>query len=114
MRTLKNRKMPGKVGDVTLKGINRWFKSVFEQLGYMVLAKSKGMTDKIQVYINSVHRLKQAIENKKTAPANSRASTSTKDDKRDDKKNDSDRASIVYSTPEEASEAFNVSLLMHY
>jgi hypothetical protein len=66
MRTIKNRKMPGKVGDVTLKGINRWFKSVFEQLGYMVLAKSKGMSDKIQVYINSVHRLKQAIEDKKT------------------------------------------------
>lgn len=66
MRTLKNRKMPGKVGDVTLKGINRWFKSVFEQLGYMVLAKSKGMSDKIQVYINSVHRLKNAIEDKKT------------------------------------------------
>jgi hypothetical protein len=66
MRTLKNRKIPGKVGDVTLKGINRWFKSVFEQLGYMILAKSKGMTDKIQVYINSVHRLKQAIEDKKT------------------------------------------------
>jgi hypothetical protein len=58
--------MPGKVGDVTLKGINRWFKSVFEQLGYIVLAKSKGMSDKIQVYINSVHRLKQAIEDKKT------------------------------------------------
>ena len=66
MRTLKNRKMPGKIWDVTLKGINRWFKSVFEQLGYMVLAKSKGMSDKIQVYINSVHRLKQAIEDKKT------------------------------------------------
>ena len=66
MRTIKNRKMPGKVGDVTLKGINRWFKSVFEQLGYIVLAKSKGMSDKIQVYINSVHRLKQAIEDKKT------------------------------------------------
>jgi hypothetical protein len=65
MRTLKNRKAPGKVGDVTMRGINKWFKSVFEQLGYMVLAKSKGMTDKIQVYINSVHRLKQAIENKK-------------------------------------------------
>jgi hypothetical protein len=31
----------------------------------MILAKSKGMTDKIQVYINSVHRLKQAIEDKK-------------------------------------------------
>jgi len=66
MRTIKNRKMPGKVGDVTMKGINKWFKSVFEQLGYMVLAKSKGMSNKIQVYINSVHRLKQAIEDKKT------------------------------------------------
>jgi hypothetical protein len=66
MRTIKNRKIPGKVGDVTMKGINKWFKSVFEQLGYMVLAKSKGMSDKIQVYINSVHRLKQAIEDKKT------------------------------------------------
>ena len=65
MRTLKNRKIPGKVGDVTLKGINKWFKSVFEKLGYMIIAKSKGMSDKIQVYINSVHRLKQAIEDKK-------------------------------------------------
>lgn len=65
MRTLKNRKIPGKVGDVTLKGIHRWYKSVFEQLGYMILAKSKGMTDKTQAYINSVHRLKQAIEDKK-------------------------------------------------
>lgn len=65
MRTLKNRKIPGKVGDVTMKGINKWFKSVFEKLGYMILAKSKGMTDKIQVYINSVHRLRQAIEDKK-------------------------------------------------
>ena len=66
MRTLKNRKIPGKVGDVTLKGINKWFKSVFEKLGYMIIAKSKGMSDKIQVYINSVHRLKEAIEDKKT------------------------------------------------
>jgi hypothetical protein len=65
MRTLKNRKIPGKVGDVTMKGINKWFKSAFEKLGYMILAKSKGMTDKIQVYINSVHRLRQAIEDKK-------------------------------------------------
>jgi len=65
MRTLKNRKIPGKVGDVTLKGINKWFKSVFEKLGYMIIAKSKGMSDKIQVYINSVHRLKEAIEDKK-------------------------------------------------
>ena len=48
-----------------MKGINKWFKSVFEKLGYMILAKSKGMTDKIQVYINSVHRLRQAIEDKK-------------------------------------------------
>ena len=31
----------------------------------MIIAKSKGMTDKIQVYINSIHRLKEAIENKK-------------------------------------------------
>jgi len=63
MKTRKN-KLPGKVGDVTLKGIHRWYKSVFERLGYMILAKSKGMTDKITVYKNSVARLKEAVENK--------------------------------------------------
>ena len=65
MRTLKKYKIPGRVGDVTFKGIEKWYKREFETLGWMVLAKSKGMTDKIQVYINSLHRLKEAIQNKR-------------------------------------------------
>jgi hypothetical protein len=63
-KTLK--KIPGKVGDVTYKGIEKWYKKEFESLGWMVLAKSKGMTDKTQAYVNSVHRLKEAIDVKKS------------------------------------------------
>ena len=68
MRTFKNKtkKIPGKVGDVTYKGIEKWYKKEFESLGWMILAKSKGMTDKIHTYINSLHRLKEAIETKKS------------------------------------------------
>ena len=35
---------------------------MFEELGWMVLAKERGMTDKIMTYKHSVNRLQQAIE----------------------------------------------------
>ena len=48
----------------TMHGINHWYEEMFEKLGWMVLAKHKGYTDKITTYKNSLMRLKQAIETK--------------------------------------------------
>jgi hypothetical protein len=60
----RTRKIPGRCCEATFKGIQQWYKSVFEQLGWMILAKDKGMTDKISVYINSIYRIHMAIEQK--------------------------------------------------
>jgi len=61
---MKTRKIPGRCCESTFKGIQTWYKSVFEQLGWMILAKDKGMTDKISVYVNSIYRIHMAIEQK--------------------------------------------------
>ena len=57
-------KIPGNCCETTFKGLNSWYKSVFEQLGWMVLEKERGMTDKVKVYVNSVYRIHMAIEQK--------------------------------------------------
>ena len=48
----------------TMMGLQIWYKKMFEQLGWMVLAKDRGLYDKIAVYKNSVKRLKDSIEMK--------------------------------------------------
>ena len=48
----------------TMHGIHVWYKSMFEQLGWMVLADKKGYTDKIISYKSSILRLKDALEYK--------------------------------------------------
>jgi predicted ATP-binding protein involved in virulence len=48
--------------EATYHGIHHWHKHMFEELGWMVLAKQYGYYDKINTYRNSVMRLKQAIE----------------------------------------------------
>jgi hypothetical protein len=52
--------------EVTLHGLNHWYKHEFEQLGWMILAKNRGMTEKIINYKYSLQSLKKAIEHKLT------------------------------------------------
>jgi hypothetical protein len=59
------KKMRGeKKCEATMAGITQWYVSVFEKLGWMVLAKNKGYNDKIETYKNSLRRMKECIENK--------------------------------------------------
>lgn len=63
----KTRKSRGCRYSATMSGINQWHKAMFEQLGWMVLAKEKyHLSDRVAAYKNSVNRLKEAIECKMT------------------------------------------------
>jgi hypothetical protein len=46
----------------TMHGINHWYKHVFEQLGWMILAKAKGYDTKIAAYKMSVTNLIATIK----------------------------------------------------
>ena len=48
----------------TYHGLFEWHHKMFEELGWMVLAKKRGRMDKIAVYKNSLQHLKKCIENK--------------------------------------------------
>jgi hypothetical protein len=50
--------------DATHHGLQEWYKMKFEKLGWMILAKNRGMNDKVMEYKNSVNRLEKAIEHK--------------------------------------------------
>lgn len=50
--------------EYTCHGLHKWYVSMFEKLGWMLLAKRNGWHDKIDTYKNSVHRLEEAIVNK--------------------------------------------------
>jgi len=54
----------GKYSEETIQGNNKPYEKMFEELGWMVLAKHKGFNDKVQTYKNSLQRLKTAIEQK--------------------------------------------------
>ena len=51
--------------DATFDGIHGWYKAMFEKLGWMILAKSKGMGEKTAHYKHSIERLCTAITQKK-------------------------------------------------
>ena len=50
--------------DVTFHGIHKWYTAMFEKLGWMILAKDKGLNDNIIHYKYSVKLLQQSIEKK--------------------------------------------------
>ena len=52
--------------DVTMRGIFHWYDAMFEKLGWMVLAKAHGYSDKLVSYKTSIQRLHDAIEHKIT------------------------------------------------
>ena len=68
MKKLKISKMTRKCKhQATNDGLIKWYNEMFEKLGWMVLAKSNGMRDKIVSYKHSLNRLKQHLECKITA-----------------------------------------------
>jgi len=46
----------------TYAGLHQWFKAEFEKLGWMVLAKEKGMHEKVRTYVHGVQRLHDHLE----------------------------------------------------
>ena len=50
--------------EATYYGLQEWYKMKFEKLGWMILAKERGMEDKVMEYKNSLNRLEKSIEHK--------------------------------------------------
>jgi len=62
--TVKTRKHKEKCCKATMHGLQKWYVEEFEKLGWMVLAKSRGMDEKIKYYKYTLGHLDTAIKQK--------------------------------------------------
>jgi len=46
----------------TMPGLVMWHKAMFEKMGWMILAKAKGMNDKVRAYKTGVDDLVKSIQ----------------------------------------------------
>lgn len=50
--------------EYTFHSMQNWYIHLFEKLGWMILAKTRGMNDKISLYKTSLNRFKDAVDHK--------------------------------------------------
>ena len=60
-KTIKNNATLPRLAN-TLHGVHEWHKKMFEKLGWMVLAKAKGYTEKVALYKKSIGYLIETID----------------------------------------------------
>ncbi len=60
----KNKNSLRRTSKSTFHGLHNWHNHLFTHLGWMVLAKERGYSDKIMTYKSSIHRIKTELEKK--------------------------------------------------
>ena len=50
--------------DATCAGLEKWYTMEFEKLGWMVLAKERGMNEKVMMYKHSLDHLSKSLQHK--------------------------------------------------
>lgn len=61
-RTMKHKINHSECCEATYHGLHEWFKHMFEHLGWMLLARKRGHMEKVEVYKQSLMRLKADLE----------------------------------------------------
>jgi len=61
MKGMKSRTRKIKSVEATMAGLTQWYKSAFERLGWMVLAREHGMHDKVTCYKKEIQRLHASL-----------------------------------------------------
>jgi hypothetical protein len=59
-------------GEQTARDLNKWYSKMFEKLGYLVLAKEDGTSDKMAHYKMTLTRLAKALKDKKVVDKDKR------------------------------------------
>jgi hypothetical protein len=57
-------KFNNKCCEMTFVALNKWYEMEFQKLGWMILAKDKGMNEKIDNYKMCLEHLHQSLKNK--------------------------------------------------